>query len=412
MRKAFFLTSGRPVPIVGARRIRDAQIITLLAKRIPVEVLCVSEQNDTPAIQASVDAAFGPNVSVSCHPLDHGNPVIAALDYIRPHFAKGYSHSIESTLRSKAKPGDIIWLSRLRMGKYMSLARKLGCFSILDEHQIESDLLFDNAFTQMRFWHQGLTAAQCALYEKKLSYAADLVVTASPIDASRMEKLAPNSKCQVLPYGIDTKIYSAPADPNRTKAVGAMRLSFIADLDYRPNQHALEWIRDELLPRLVGALKEDRPTIQIHCQSSNVQGLAAKFPEFVFRGYTRNEELIDQLRDSIAAVFPLRYGRGNRIHILEAIATGVPVVTTGRGADGLFLKPLADVCIAERPDEFASLVMRIARDPAFRSAIVESGRKAVQARYDWSQSTSAMDSIFTKLGINELPASSACASTP
>jgi hypothetical protein len=83
----------------------------------------------------------------------------------------------------------------------------------------------------MRYWHQGLTAAQCALYEKRLSTSADLVVTASPIDANRMEKLAPNSKCQVLPYAIDTKNYVAEADPNRTKAIGAIRISFIADLN-------------------------------------------------------------------------------------------------------------------------------------------------------------------------------------
>lgn len=399
MRKAFFLTSGRPVPIVGARRIRDAQIVSLLSKRLPVEVLCVSEQNDTPSIQASVEAQFGERVSVSCHPLDRANLFLAPLDFVRPHFAQGYSHSIEATLKSKAQPGDIVWLSRLRMGKYLALARKLGCFTILDEHQIESDLLFDNAFTKMRYWHQGVTAAQCALYEKKLSTTADLVVTASPIDANRMEKLAPNSKCQVLPYAIDTKIYATEADPNRTKAVGSIRISFIADLEYRPNIHALEWMRDELLPRLHGAFRGEKPTIQIHSQAPNLDLLAKRFPEFVFRGYSRNEDLVDQLRDSVAAVFPLRYGRGNRIHILEAIAAGIPVVTTGRGADGLVLKPLADFCIAERPDEFASLVMRIAREPTFRNAIVEHGRKTVQSRYDWSHTTAGMDSIFAKLGI-------------
>ena len=400
MRKAFFLTSGRPVPVVGARRIRDAQIISLLAKRLPVEVLCISEQNDTPSIQAAVEAQFGPNVSVSCHPLDRGNPIAAGLDLVRPHFAKGYSHSIESTLKSKAQPGDIVWLSRLRMGKYMRLARKLGCFTILDEHQIESDLLFDNAFTKMRFWHQGVTAAQCALYEKRLSTTADLVVTASPIDASRMEKLAPNSKCQVLPYAIDTKIYMAKSDPDRTVAASSIRISFIADLDYRPNIHALEWIRDELLPRLYGAFQGEKPTIQIHSLAKDQEPLAKAFPDLIFRPYERNEDLVEHLRDSVAAVFPLRYGRGNRIHILEAIASGVPVVTTGRGSDGIALKPLADFCIAERPDEFASLVMRIARDSGFRTSLIDHGRKTVQSRYDWSQTSAGMDAIFTKLGIS------------
>ncbi|MBC7386683.1 MAG: hypothetical protein H7301_11055, partial [Cryobacterium sp.] len=124
MAKAFFLTSGPPMPIVGARRIRDAQVLYLLSKRMPVEVICVSDQTNTPSIQAAVTERFGPNVSVSCHPLDPPNPLVRMLDLLRPDFAQGYSKSIEATLRSKAQPGDIVWLSRLRMGKYTNLARR------------------------------------------------------------------------------------------------------------------------------------------------------------------------------------------------------------------------------------------------------------------------------------------------
>lgn len=397
MRKAFFLTSGPPVPVVGARRIRDAQVLSLLSKRMPVEVLCVSEQNETPTIQQSARDRFGENISVSCHPLDPPNFFVRALDLVRPHFAQGYSKSIESMLRATAKPGDIIWLSRLRMAKYVGLARKLGCFSVLDEHQIESDLLFDNAFTQLQYWHQGLTAAQCALYEKKLSYAADLVVTASPIDAFRMQKLAPRSKTQVLPHAIDTKIY-APLK-NGKRDTSEIRLAFIGDLDYRPNSHALEWIRTELLPRFTAAFKNQKVRIQVHSQTNQIERTARYFPEFEFYSYVATEDLIEHLRSSTAAIFPLRYGRGNRIHILEALASGIPVITTGRGADGLVLRPLDDICIAEDADDFTSLVMRVCRDPDFRDQVAERGLKAVQLNYDWAHSVSALDAILEKLGI-------------
>lgn len=385
------------MPIVGARRIRDAQVLSLLSKRMPVEVLCVSEQNETPTIQQAARDRFGENISVSCHPLDPPNLFVRALDLVRPHFAQGYSKSIESMLRATAKPGDIIWLSRLRMAKYVGLARKLGCFSVLDEHQIESDLLFDNAFTQLQYWHQGLTAAQCALYEKKLSYAADLVVTASPIDAFRMQKLAPNSKTQVLPHAIDTKIYAPLKNPKKDDS--EIRLAFIGDLDYRPNSHALQWIRTELLPRFTAAFKNKKVRIQIHSQTSQIDKIARFFPEFEFYSYVATEDLIEHLRSSTAAIFPLRYGRGNRIHILEALASGIPVITTGRGADGLVLRPLDDICIAEDADDFTSLVMRICRDPEFHDQVAERGLKAVQLNYDWTHSVSALDAILEKLGI-------------
>lgn len=397
------------MPIVGARRIRDAQVLSLLSKRMPVEVLCISEQNDTPTIQQAVQDRFGKNISVSCHPLDPPNVFVRALDLVRPDFAQGYSSSIESMLRAMAKPGDIVWLSRLRMAKYIGLARKLGCFSILDEHQIESDLLFDNAFTQLQYWHQSLTAAQCAIYEKKLSYAADIVVTASPIDAFRMQKLAPNSKTQVLPHAIDTKLYAPKArekdaEPTHSGLDGdEIRIAFIGDLDYRPNLNALHWMRNELLPRFGAAFKARKIRIQIHSQTVEKDRRAWMFPEFEFHSYRETEDLIEHLRSSTAAIFPLRYGRGNRIHILEALASGIPVITTGRGADGLALRPLDDICIAEDADEFTSLVMRVCLDKTFRNQVVERGLKAAQSHYDWVHSADALDAILGKIGIERTP---------
>jgi glycosyltransferase involved in cell wall biosynthesis len=398
MRKAFFLTSGPPVPIVGARRIRDAQIISLLAKRMPVEVHCIARRTEMPSIQASAEKQFGSPVSVFCHPLDEPNILIRSLDLVRPHFAQGYSKSIESALLSRANPGDFVWLSRLRMAKYVALARKLGCFSVLDEHQVESDLLFDNAFTRMRYWHQGLTAAQCALYEKKLSYAADLVVTASPIDTARIRKLAPNTKVQVIPPAIDTQIYLPLRPDAGPHGNELLDLSFIGDLDYQPNLHALEWIRDELIPRLEAC--RAKPKIRVHSQNREIEKIASTFPNFEFITYTRTEELIEQLRPADVAIFPLRYGRGNRIHVLEAVGAGIPVVSTGRGVDGLAgLTPLDDICIAEAPDEFASLVLRAAQDAEFRKNLIECGLKTVQAKYDWLQTAPALDSLFSTLGV-------------
>ncbi len=404
MRKAFFLTSGPPVPIVGARRIRDSQIISLLAQRMPVELLCVSKRNDVPSMQANIHAVFGENVNLSCHVVDERNLLSRGMDLVRPHFAQGRSRGIESCLRSMAQPGDVVWLSRLRMAKYVTLARSLGCHSVLDEHQIESDLLFDNAFSRMRYWPQGIGAARCARYEKKLSYAADLVVTASPIDASRMGKLAPNSKVQVLPHGIDTERYSPQGMPSKeTSAIATasniVPLTFIGNLDYQPNLHALEWMRGELLPRLEACLQGAELKIRVQTRTQDLDGLIKAFPEFDFFSYERNEQLLEHLKTSTAAIFPLRYGRGNRIHILEAIAAGVPVITTGRGADGLALNPLQELCIAEEPDEFASLVLRVCRESGFRHSMIEHGMRAVRAQYDWSHSSAAMDDIFTELGI-------------
>jgi len=394
MNKAFFLTSGPPVPVVGARRIRDAQIITALAKIMPVEVLCIAESSDLPPIQEQANAFFGPNVQVSCHSWNPPGLASKAINIIRPDFAQNYSDSIEHYLKSRAQPGDLLWLSRLRMAKYLGLGHKLGCHTILDEHQVESDVLFDNAFTKVKYWHQGLTAAQCAIYEKKLCYEAEIVVTSSEIDAARMGKLAPRSKIKVIPHAIPTALYELP---QTTPPVEKKQILFFGDFDYRPNQQALEWFTDEILPRLQANMPEKCPEIAVASSTEESKNKIENLDSHIhFYHYESTEELLDIFNRSIVVVFPLRYGRGNRINVLEALSAGMPIVSTGRGVDGLVLKPSYDICIAEEEDAFASFVLKVIRDSGYRQSLSTHAKQTARELYDWKETDGAIKRVLAE----------------
>jgi glycosyltransferase involved in cell wall biosynthesis len=373
-RKAFFLTSGPPVPVVGARRVRDAQILSLLSKHMPIEVLCIAEQDQVPGIQAQSEKELCAGLQVSCHRLDPPSIFTKAVDIIRPEFAQGYSESLENYLRSRAQPGDLVWISRLRMAKYIAVAKKLGCHAVLDEHQIESDLLFDNAFSKVKYWHQGAAAAQCALYEKRLSYVADAVVTASSIDAARLKKLAPQSKIRVIPHGLDVSLYKNAHLDHETGSSSPRlgRILFFGDLDYRPNFHGIEWFSKEVLPRLKNALRGNLPEIVIASENGNFDELKLRFPEIRAVRYKSHEELMDLISGSAVGFFPLQYGRGNRIHLLEALAAGLPVVSSGEGVDGLVLKPLYDFHIGDTADEFTAHILRLLRHPEEHTSELQS----------------------------------------
>lgn len=400
-RKAFFLTSGPPVPVVGARRVRDAQILNLLAKRMHVEVLCVADQNQVPGIQAQTERELCEQLQVSCHALDQPNVFTRTLDLVRPEFAQGYSASIEHYLRSRAQPGDLVWISRLRMAKYISIAKKLGCHAVLDEHQVESDLMFDNAFTKAKYWHQGVAAAQCALYEKRLSYVADAVVTAASIDSVRLKKLAPDSKIRVIPHGLRASLYDSVKLDHETGSDASHlgRILFFGDLDYQPNLHGIEWFATEVLPRLNNALRGHLPEIVIASENGNIEELQALYPQLKIVRYTSHEDLMGLIEGTAVGFFPLQYGRGNRIHLLEALAAGLPVVSSGEGADGLVLKPLYDFHIGDTPDEFTAHILRLLRHPEERRTLTARARKTILDQYDIRCSENALTQLLEFLGI-------------
>lgn len=89
--------------------------------------------------------------------------------------------------------------------------------------------------------------------------------------------------------------------------------------------------------------------------------------------------------EAAVSVAPIRAGSGTRIKILEALALGVPVVSTTLGAEGLDLVPGREIVLADAPEAFAEAVVRLLTDRATRDAMGHAVRAAVARAYDWTR---------------------------
>jgi glycosyltransferase involved in cell wall biosynthesis len=80
---------------------------------------------------------------------------------------------------------------------------------------------------------------------------------------------------------------------------------------------------------------------------------------------------------------PLLTGGGTRLKILESLASGIPVVSTSTGAEGLALEDGRDLLIADDPQYFAKRVIDILNDATLRDQLRMNGRRLVETCYDW-----------------------------
>ena len=396
-KKVFFLTSGLPVPIQGARRLRDAQIISLLLKHTPqVELICVADPKKQIDAQKSCDELFAGKVKLHCYPKKQISKVSNAMDWFKPHFAQGYCDQIETHLKQNAKKGDLVWISRLRMAVYLKTAKEMGCRTVLDEHQVESDLMFDNAFASPKYWLQGIAALQCARYEKALCSKAEIVVTPTPIDATRMQKLSPKSSIRILPHGITKSIKQ-----NLTPSLSHPQILFFSDLDYQPDLHGLKWFVSEVLPRLKAAHKNEQSfDVWIVGTSEDLirQGLSQLNLDAKI-SISDADDLHKGLSKNAVAIFPLRYGRGNRTQILEAMSNQIPVVTTGKAADGLVLRPGEEILMADEPDLFTSHILRLLRNESYKANLVQKALHAIESRFEANHANQDFENLLSKLGL-------------
>ena len=85
----------------------------------------------------------------------------------------------------------------------------------------------------------------------------------------------------------------------------------------------------------------------------------------------------------MASIVPLHTGGGTRLKILEAMASGVPVVSTSLGAEGLAVTPGKDIAIVDDEAAWLPALEALSAQPGLWNERVSAGLKLVRTQYDW-----------------------------
>jgi glycosyltransferase involved in cell wall biosynthesis len=99
---------------------------------------------------------------------------------------------------------------------------------------------------------------------------------------------------------------------------------------------------------------------------------------------------------SALMVAPLAIARGTQNKILESMAAGVPVVTSGIAAGGVDALPEKHFLVADPPEEVAEAILRIIENPVERSRLAAAGRARMLSNHDWAQSMHRLDNIIER----------------
>jgi glycosyltransferase involved in cell wall biosynthesis len=205
---------------------------------------------------------------------------------------------------------------------------------------------------------------------------AALTIAVSDDDRDRLAEMSPGSRVVSIPTGVNTQYFT----PRPGTDVPA-RLVFSGSMDWHPNEDAVCYFVDTILPRVRAEFPEVSFTIIGRNPGARVRELAAQ-PGITVTG------TIDDVRPSIAEgsvyIVPLRAGSGTRIKIFEALAMAKAVVSTTVGAEGLALESGRHFLAADTPHDFAHAIIRLLRDPARRQALGDAGRALVQENYSWA----------------------------
>ena len=243
-----------------------------------------------------------------------------------------------------------------------------------------------NPFYKFAYWTQQLAFQR---YERVLSPKFDAVTCTSDIDAAVFQQHCAGDVIEIIPNGVDVTHYQ----PDFSAEVPA-HLIYIGSMDWYPNEDAVGFFADEVLPRIQERVPDVRFSIVGGNPSTRVQKLAER-EGVVVTG--RVPEIKPYFAEATVFVVPLRIGSGTRLKILEALAMGKAIVSTSVGAEGLALKDGEEIFIADEPAAFADAVTRLLTDVPLRRRIGENGRARVEQDYDWRSIGEKLHLLYTKI---------------
>jgi glycosyltransferase involved in cell wall biosynthesis len=226
-------------------------------------------------------------------------------------------------------------------------------------------------------------------FEHEAFRRADRVVAVSADDARLIREEFGQPEVDVVDNGIDRAYFEAAAPAARDPR----SILFLGALDWRPNLDAIDLLLGTIFPRVRGQEPDARLVV---VGRNPPTGLVERL-----RG-TAGAELHANVGDvrpflvgSGVMAVPLRIGGGSRLKILEALACGLPVVSTRVGAEGLCLVAGADYVQAEEAEMADALVTAI-RDPVAAQAQAEHGRRVVLKTYDWDVLARKLEASWEK----------------
>jgi glycosyltransferase involved in cell wall biosynthesis len=212
-------------------------------------------------------------------------------------------------------------------------------------------------------------------FEADLVRHCRMTLAVSEHDANQLIALAgAAANVRAIPNAIDIAAYSFQLPGESSQA----NVLFVGKLDFRPNAVALAWFIREVLPRLGDArlfAVGDAPPGWLVSAGQHDTRVAVT-------GHVADER--PYFARCSALVLPVQTGGGSRLKALVAMASGVPIVSTRLGMEGLEAEPDVHYLLADSADEWTASLRRLLDDVSLRQRLACHARALVEERYTWS----------------------------
>jgi len=251
---------------------------------------------------------------------------------------------------------------------------------ILNHHGVESFMIrrrVNNEPNLMKKLYLLLESYKLRKYEERNCHKFYMNLTVSEEDKLMLKKISPRSRFEVVENGVDVDYFKQKDDHDNTN-----RLIFAGRMDQYSNVDAIMQFCRNVWP----LVKEKFPKMRFSIIGNNppqkLLDMAKSDERIEVLGY------VDDVRPYFAgatiSICPIRDGGGTRLKILDAMAMGMPIISTTIGCEGIDVSPGINVFIANTPEEYVQSIGKLINDDMLRKSLSNCARITVEKKYSWN----------------------------
>ncbi len=390
------LTHRFPYPPNRGDRIRSYNLLKVLSRTHELTLACTSDE-DVPVDE--MDHVRGLAREVILRPLRRmqrlGHAAAGAVCGRSLTQGMFHSPSLASAVleRQCSQPFDVVLVFCSSMFPYVDRPEFASSRIVVDLVDVDSEkwLQLSRESAYHKRWLYRFEYGRVRQLERRIADRADAVVLVSDREAELFQRaVSPNVTATGVSNGVDTEYFTPAIVKSRQPShelVGDhqplkedwVRLVFTGVLDYRPNVDGMVWFCHEVLPRLRESFdvrlnivgRRPNRTVLMLSELAGVD-VIGEVPDV--RPYLHAADI---------AISPLKLARGIQNKVLEAMATGLPVVLTSQSAEGIDAEPGTHLIIADSVDEWIQAISRLNNEASYRQSVATAARQLVVDQYSW-----------------------------
>ena len=227
--------------------------------------------------------------------------------------------------------------------------------------------------------------------EKHYWKKATLVATVSDLDRTIVSNIEPTINPIVIPNGAGEDMLVPSLEKKDFKEV---KLLFQGNFSWLQNVEAADYLINEIYP----ILKKRFPKIKLIIAGQHAKKIEKTGDvSYVTIGNDDAGTVKRLYTEATIFIAPIFGPGGTRLKILAAMASGLPVISTKTGVEGLDVKEGRDVLFANTPQKFAEKIGKILSDKRLYNQIRENAWELVKKKYNWEKIAQRLEVAYQKI---------------